>query len=86
MHRIVNARDRLGAKIAIIKQAAKHAARIVCDDNRIWFGKPLKACRKIRGLTNDRLFLGGALTEQITDGSLTIAATFVGKVGAQQPG
>src|SRR3981081_2895875 len=53
--------------MAIIKQAAKQAARVVCDDNRVRFGKPLKPCRKIRGLTNDRLFLGGALTEQIAD-------------------
>ena len=67
MHRIVNSRDRQCAEIAIVKQAAKHAARVVCDDNRVRFGKPLKPCRKIRGLTNDRLFLGGALTEQITD-------------------
>ena len=67
MHRIVNSRDRQCAEIAIIKQAAKHAARAVGDDNRVRFGKPLKPCRKIRGLTDDRLFLGGALTEQITD-------------------
>ena len=67
MHRIVDSRDRQCAEIAIIKQAAKHAARVVCDDNRVRFGKPLKPCCKIGGLTNDRLFLGGALTEQITD-------------------
>src|SRR5258705_2281120 len=67
MYRIVNSRDRQCAEIAIIKQAAKQAARVVCDDNRVPFGKTLKPCRKIRGLTNDRLFLGGALTEQITD-------------------
>jgi len=66
-HRIVNSRDRQCAEIAIVKQAAKQAARVVCDDNRVRFGKPLKPCRKIRGLTNNRLFLGGALTEQITD-------------------
>ena len=51
----------------IIKQPAKHTARVVGDDNRVRFGKPLKPGRKIRGLTDDRLFLGGALTEQITD-------------------
>src|SRR5216684_1945174 len=67
MHRIANSRDRQCAEIAIIKQATKQAARVVCDDNRVRFGKPLKPCREIRGLTNDRLFLGGALTKQITD-------------------
>ncbi len=65
--RVVNSRDRQYAEIAILKQAAKYAAGVVCDDNRVRFGERLKPCRKIRRLTNDRLFLGGALTEQITD-------------------
>jgi hypothetical protein len=66
MYRIVNSRDRQCAEIVIVKQAAKHAARALRDDDRVRFSKPLKPCRKIRGLTNDRLFLGGALTEEIT--------------------
>ena len=63
MHRIVYSRDRQYAEITIVKQAANQAARVVCNDNRVRFGKPLKPCRKIRGLTNDGLLLSGALTE-----------------------
>src|ERR687887_221306 len=64
---MVDARDRQWAEIAIVEQAAQQAARIVRDDDRVRFGKPLKPCREIRGLTNDRLFLGRAFTEQIAD-------------------
>ena len=67
MHRIVDTGDRQWAKIAIVEQAAKQAARVVRDDNSVRFGKPLEPGRKIGGLTNDRLFLGGALTKQIAD-------------------
>ena len=67
VHRMVNSCDRQSAEIAIVKQAAQQAARIVCNHNRVRFGGPLQPCRKISRLTNDRLFLGRALTKEITD-------------------
>ena len=67
VHRIVNSCDRQSAEITIVKQAAQQAARIVCYHNRVRFGGPLQPCRKISRLTNDRLLLGRALTEEIAD-------------------
>ena len=55
--------------------ARGHAARTIAeqfssalgDDDRVWLGNPLQACRQVWGLSNNRLLLSSTRSNQVAD-------------------
>ncbi len=70
----VPSRDRLGksfdrdrTEIAILEDSAEQAFCAGTDHHRTWISDALEPGRKVRGLPDDGLLLGGARSDDVTN-------------------